>query len=85
MKIYAIRDTCVKAFLLPMYFQNNAAATRAIGDAVNKATEENQFYQHPEHFQLYHLGEFDEDTGQITPNVAPEFVVDCQSLVRGVP
>lgn len=82
MNIYGVRDTCVQSFLLPMFFQNNAAATRALGDAVNKASEDNQFYQHPEHYQLYYLGNYNEDTGQISTNQAPEFIVDCESLRR---
>lgn len=82
MKVYGVRDVCICSFLMPMFFVNNAAATRALGDAVNKAGEDNQFYQHPEHFQLYYLGEFDEESGVLAPLPAPEFVVDCQSLVR---
>lgn len=82
MKIFAVRDTCVGAFLMPMFFPNRAGCVRALGDAVNKPSEESQFFQHPEHFQLYEIGEYDDDVGMITPLAAPEFVVDCQSLVR---
>ncbi|AXH75750.1 MAG: nonstructural protein [Microviridae sp.] len=82
MKVFAVRDVCVGSFLMPMFFVNSAGATRALGDAVNKSGEDNQFYQHPEHFQLYAIGEFSEESGVITAFPAPEFVVDCQSLVR---
>lgn len=85
MKVFAVRDVCICAFLLPMFFPNKAGAVRALGDAVNKPGGDNQFFQHPEHFQLYELGEFDEDSGVISPLPAPEFVVDCQSLVRSSP
>ena len=78
---FAVRDTCVGAYLLPMFFQNSAAAVRALGDAVNKPKDDNQFYQHPEHYQLYSIGSFNDDDGQFTP-VVPVFIVDCQSLVR---
>lgn len=81
MNIYSVRDTAVGEFLLPWYFKNDAAAVRALGDSVNKPSEDNQFYQHPEHFQLYRIGSFDGESGSISP-VIPEFVVDCQSLVR---
>ena len=64
-----------------MFFQNSAACVRALGDAVNKPGADNQFNQHPEHYQLYRIGDFDDDTGIITPQI-PEFIVDCQSLVR---
>lgn len=80
--IYAVRDTCVGSFLLPMFFQNDAAAVRALGDATNKPKEDNQFYQHPEHYQLYRLGAIDDENASIDLLPAPLFVVDCQSLVR---
>jgi len=79
---FAVRDTCVGAYNLPMFFQNSAAAVRALGDAVNRAKEDNAYYQHPEHYQLYHIGSFDDDSG-IFSTLVPIFVVDCQSLVRG--
>lgn len=79
---YAVRDVCVDTFLLPMFFQNHAGAVRALGDAVNRPKEDNQFYQHPEHYQLYHIGHFEDDNGIFTPLSAPAFIVDCQSLVR---
>lgn len=81
MNIYAVRDTAVGEFLLPWYFKNHGAAVRALGDSVNKPSEDNQFFQHPEHFQLYQVGSYDQETGVIT-SMAPEFVVDCQSLVK---
>lgn len=80
--IFSVRDTCVESFLLPMFFQNSAAAVRALGDAVNKSGSDNQFFQHPEHYHLYHLGVFDDDNGSMNLLDAPVFVVDCQSLVR---
>ena len=77
---YSVRDTCAETFLMPMFFLNNASAVRALGDAVNRPKEDNNFYQHPEHYQLYHIGTFDDENGSFTP-VVPVFVVDCQSLV----
>lgn len=83
--VFAVRDTCIGSFLMPMFFPNNAGAVRALGDAVNKPKEDNNFYQHPEHYQLYHIGNFDDEVGIVVSLPAPEFIVDCQSLVRGVP
>ena len=81
-QVFAVRDTCVASFLLPMYFQNSAGAVRALSDAVNgPISKDNLFGTHPEHFQLWLVGEFDDDDGQLIP-CAPTFVVDCQSLVR---
>lgn len=83
-KVFAVRDTCVGSFMLPMFFQNSAAAVRALGDAVNAPpSKDNLFGTHPEHFQLWYVGSFEDETGVLIPHPnAPEFVVDCQSLVR---
>lgn len=78
---FSVRDTCVGAYNMPMFFQNSAAAVRALGDAVNRAKEDNPYYQHPEHYHLYEIGSFDDDIGAFTP-IVPQFVVDCQALVR---
>ena len=79
--VFSIRDTCVQAFHLPMVFQNRAGAVRALGDAVNRPGQDNAYFQHPEHYQWYEIGSFDDETGVLEPLV-PEFVVDCQSLVK---
>jgi len=81
-RAFAVRDTCVGVWLMPWFFQNSAAAVRALGDAVNKAGSDNNFYQHPEHYQLYEIGSFCDDSGMFTAEV-PQFIVDCQSLVKG--
>lgn len=78
---YSVMDTCAGTYLMPMFFLNNASAIRALGDAVNRPKEDNQFYQHPEHFQLYKIGEFDDDHG-IFEGHPPMFVVSCNDLVR---
>ena len=41
--VFVVRDVCVDTYMIPMFFQNRAAAVRALGDAVNKASEDNQF------------------------------------------
>lgn len=81
--VFAVRDTCMESFMVPMFFRNHGSAIRALTDAVNKADGDNQFYQHPEHFQLYHLGEFDDETGLFS-SFPPVFVCDCQSLCKSV-
>lgn len=78
---FAVRDTCIGAYNMPMFFHNSAGAVRALGDAVNRAKEDNSYYQHPEHYQLYEIGTFDDETGVFEP-IVPVFIVDCQSLVR---
>lgn len=81
MNIYGVKDVAVNAFHMPMFFQSDKACVRALGDAVNTPKEDNIYYKHPEHFDLYKIGVFDEETGVIAGH-APEFIVGCDSLVR---
>lgn len=81
MRMYAVRDSAVEAFHMPMFFPTDAAAIRALGDAVNKPQEDNVYYKHPEHFNLYSIGEFNEENGLINSH-PPEFVVSCEALIR---
>lgn len=68
LKIYALRDIRTEAFNRPMFLQNEAVLDRSIRDAMQD--ENSLLCSHPEDYQLFELGEYDEETGQITP-VAP--------------
>lgn len=60
--VYAVFDIKVEKFMLPWYAQNNASAIRVFKDNVNG---DSPFNKHPEDYDLYLLGTFDEDTGAI--------------------
>lgn len=64
LNIYAIRDNQVAAFSQPFYSQTNGSALRAFSDHVNEnGTPANK---HPQDFDLYQLGTYDDQTGAIT-------------------
>lgn len=64
MQIYALRDTKVAAFLAPFTAPNNEVAKRLVIDAMDNP--ESVISKHPEDFNLFCLGHFDEQTGEIT-------------------
>lgn len=72
LSIYAIRDNKVGAFMQPFYMNTNAAAIRAFDDLVNDG--KSGVNKHPEDYELYLLGVYDDNTGRITQ--------DDQSLVQ---
>lgn len=64
--IYSIKDNKLgfeQIFIAP----NNAAAMRMFGDTCRD--EKTLFAQHPEDFDLYKVGEMDDNTGVITSDV----------------
>lgn len=71
--MYSILDLKAAAFLQPFTVVNAAVARRSIAGAVNN--REHMFGQVPEDFAMYHIADFDEATGVITP-LSP-IVLEC--------
>lgn len=85
MFVVAIYDIGVGAFLRPWYVRSQGEALRSFTDEVNRrATETNPapMAAHPEDYQLFYLGMFDDEAGkfQLPPN--PEKLADAASLVQ---
>lgn len=66
MNIYSIKDNKI-GFSTVFTAPNNAAAIRMFGDTC--ADPKTMFGAHPEDFDLYVLGEMNEDTGELKSEV----------------
>ena len=76
--IFALKDT--KSFFQPPFVDvNEALAVRHVKNALDSA---NEFSKNPADFELWKLGEYDNETGIITSKL--EHVVNCSSLVKDV-
>jgi hypothetical protein len=62
MKIVLVRDIKADAYHNPMFVNSLGGAIRAFGDECVK-TDGNPMATHPEDYEMYHFGEFDELTG----------------------
>lgn len=83
MRLYTIRDNKVEAYGMIFQADNNLVAVRIIIDAANdQATLINK---HPEDFNLYFVGVFDEQTGNLHPeeHVHLGKVIDMQKSNGG--
>lgn len=76
LSVYAIRDTKAEAFHRPFYSHNHATAMRSVETEVNNPETG---LKNPEDFQLYHLGEYEEQTG-ILKTHAPEHLINVMEL-----
>lgn len=74
LEILSIRDRAVDAFGRPMFFPTIGAAVRAFDDEINRDSKDNPYFAHPEDYDLYHLGHFDDSTGRFTMLEAPKQV-----------
>lgn len=80
-KIFSIRDRATDTFAQPFYMASTGAAIRAFGDEINKKGE-SQLSAHPEDFDLYLLGEFDDNDGEFICERKAEQVAIGKDLVR---
>lgn len=60
LEILAIKDRAADAYGRPMFLPSTGVGIRSFTDEVNKADKDNNLYMHPDDFDLYHLGTFDD-------------------------
>ena len=62
--VCAVFDSAVGAFMRPVFTQSVGQMVRSFSDEVNRKAEENVMNNHPDHFSLFHLGVFDDESGR---------------------
>lgn len=63
LQAYAIYDSKAQAHLQPFFVQNHYIAVRLFTDCVNDPL--NPIAKHPEDYTLFHVGEYDDATGEL--------------------
>jgi len=63
--VCAVRDRASDTFGRPFFVRTLGEANRSFIDEVNRASADNQLYAHPEDFDLYEIGSFDDDSGDL--------------------
>lgn len=68
LKVFSVFDAKLASFGRPWYELTEASAIRVFTDAVNDdSNQNNQWFKHPEDFSLFHIGEFNDETGNVEP------------------
>lgn len=80
--VFAVYDSAVQAYMTPFFMQSRGQALRAFSDEVNKAGS--AFNAHPGDFTLFHLGGFDQASGELLKEITPVSLGVAQT-VRLVP
>ena len=75
--ICCVRDRGIDAFGVPFFMAAIGQATRSFADEVNTQKEGNMLSKHPEDFDLYHLGYYDDSAARF------ELLDSPRVLVRG--
>lgn len=61
--VFAVRDAKAEAFGQPFFSLQRGIAVRSFADECSR--EDSGLYKHPEDYALFHLGEFDDCSGQM--------------------
>lgn len=77
--ICAVRDLKAEVFGNPFCAQTIGAAVRGFEDEANRAHEENTVYKHPDDFQLFALGKFDNNSGEFKTEL-PKLLCSAKEL-----
>lgn len=81
-KIYVVKDLAVQAHGLPFFMRSKGEAIRSFQDEVNGRGQDNSaIAAHPEDYELYEIGEYDEENGTIDTNEKNELVARAKDLV----
>lgn len=80
LRIFSVYDKKAQTFFSPFYYLNKALALRAFGEIV--ADPKSSIYKYPADFQIFLLGDFDEQTGQIQCLDHPEFIAEAADFTQ---
>jgi hypothetical protein len=70
----SVKDRAADAFGRPMFVRSIGEAIRSFSDEINRAADDNQLFNHSDDFDLFELGEFDDNTGLIEVYEQPKLV-----------
>lgn len=80
--ICAVRDRAADVFGSPYFVPSVGQAVRSFGDEVNRVAEDNVLYKHPDDFDLYELGSYDDAQASFDILPTPRQVALGRDVVR---
>lgn len=80
--VIAVRDRQLNSFMRPFVAQTIGQAIRSFRDEVNRT--ESELNKHPEDYELYILGTFDDDNGALhqTPDHPTQIAIASNLIER---
>jgi len=76
--VCAVKDRAVDAFNRPIYVPTIGVAVRSFTDEVNR--KDSELANHPEDYDLYELGQWDDGTAIYTPLDAIRVIARAQDI-----
>lgn len=67
---YAVYDSKAMAYMQPIFYKTEGEALRAFSNACN--LQEHPFHANAEDYTLFHLGDYDDESGMLAPFTTPK-------------
>lgn len=77
LQICVLRDSAAGVFGMPSFHATIGAAVRGFGDAVNRDEPNNVLFAHPDDFELFHIGSFEDGLARF------ELLESPKAIARG--
>ena len=79
--VISVKDRAADVFNRPFIVPHRNVAIRDFTDEVNRKADDNQLSKHPDDFDLYLLGQFDDNTGQFVQSEGPVVLVRAKDVM----
>jgi len=76
--VCSVKDRALDAFNRPIYVPTIGVAIRSFNDEVER--KDSEMANHPEDYDLYELGSWDDQTAQYTPLEVPRVITRAQDV-----
>jgi len=80
--IVCVKDRAAEVFSRPFFVPHRNVAVRDFTDEVNRANGDNPLNKHPDDFDLYLLGQFDDSTGAFIREGSPTVLVRGKDVLQ---
>lgn len=78
--ICSVFDTALNAFGRPIFVHTTNQAVRSFSDEVNQS--DSPMNAHPEDYDLYHIGNFHDDTGEMESIIPSTLLVRASDVIK---
>jgi hypothetical protein len=79
-KIFSVYDHKGLVYGVPFFKNTNLAAIRDFGDAVQD--QQTTLNRHPEDYQLFEIGEYDDNTAEIINQIPPKLMASASEFKK---
>ena len=79
--VVSVKDRAADVFNRPFFVPHRNVAIRDFTDEVNRVAADNQLNKHPDDFDLYLLGEFDDNKGEFF-NTTSQVLVRAKDVIQ---